>query len=100
MHRDLIAAPARSKGNDLQSNRLSCKNRHRHQDTCQRSEGWTHASHNLRLRLKAPHQGGQQGLLGMEAVFGLIENSAGDTFHHLSADLFTPMGGQAMQHDG
>ena len=96
MHRDLIGAPARSKGNDLQSNRLSCNDRPRHQETCQHSKGWTHASHNLRLRLKAPHQGRQQGLLGMEAVFCLIENAAGGTFHHFNADLFTPMGGQAM----
>ena len=87
MHGDLVAAPAGSKGYDLQSNRLSCNNRPRHQETRQHSKGWTHASQNLRLRLKAPHQGRQQRLLGMEAIFCLIENAAGGTFHHLSTKM-------------
>ncbi len=45
-------------------------------------------------------QGGQQGLLGMETVFGLVEHPAGGPIDDAGTDLLTAMGRQAMQHDG
>ena len=48
----------------------------------------------------APQQCRQQGLLGVQAVLGLIKDAAGAAFHGPGADLQAAVGGQAVQHDG
>ena len=45
-------------------------------------------------------EGGQQGLLGMQAIFSLVKHPAGRAFDRAGADLFAPVGRQAVQHDG
>ena len=41
----------------------------------------------------------QDGFLGMEAVFGLLEDAVGMEFPNLLADFLAAIGGQAMEHD-
>ena len=69
-------------------------------DRCSRSEGELVAALvALGTCSGAAQERRQQGLLGMQTVFGLIKDAAVAAFHGARADLQAAVGRQAVQHD-